>query len=410
MSDNPETPELEICSPPELEAKRTQRFKVRKYAHRVTTSQERRKTWVSGHPSIHQPEQINAATSEISISSESSSSYSGANDVDLQMDSTEYLHNCPVWTEQELRTSIDNLLGNQSDTVRRMRSMLEVSEESTWSTLPSVCYPAAVLYSALSNNVRMLKVLLQKGADPRSADADNRTALHYASSSRSATADCIQPLLQCGVEVNVWDHRRLATPLMCAAASGRIQAVNALLWAGADINAGLVDSKHPNGSTALLWAVRARSAPCLIQLIDAGATVNSPRAYCEAPIHVAAEQGDEHCLDILLRNNADVRVLLGSNRMSALHLAAADGSAGCIRLLLEARADCNCVNLKGQTPLHLAVLSQSVESVIVLLEAGARNDLADNDRRTPLHGAAIKSSRFIHFELLIHFQIQINPF
>ena len=181
-----------------------------------------------------------------------------------------------------------------------------------------------------------------------------------------------------------------------------MQAVAALLRAGANINAGLGDSKCPNGSTAILWAVRARSAPCLLQLLENGAAVNNPQAYSEAPIHVAAEQGDETCLQILLQYKADVRMLLGTERMSPLHLAAADGSSGCVHLLLEAHANPNCVNVKGQTPLHLAVHSQSVDSVNFLLDAGARHDIADNEYRTPLHVAVIKSSRFGFLISLTH--------
>jgi len=390
MSDDPAAEEYEIeeVFQPELQDRfkaQSYKWRQRKYAHRATSSQERRReSWISGHP----------LAPEYSISSESSSSCSSADDADLQVDSAEWLQNCPVWTEQELQDSINNLLGSQCETVQRMRLILQSPAESAWATLPPFCYAAGVLFAALTNNMSMIRFLLQKGADPRAADAQHRTALHYAASSIASTnADCILPLLQYGVDVDAWDKNRTATPLMCAAASGRVQAVLTLLRAGANINAGLADSKYPNGSTAILWAVRARSAPCLLQLLESGAAVNSPQAYNEEPIHVAAGQGDETCLKILLQYKADVRVLLGAERMSPLHLAAADGSSGCIRLLLEARANANSVNVKGQTPLHLAIQSQSIDSVTVLLEAGARHDIADNESRTPLHGAAIKSSR-----------------
>ncbi len=108
---------------------------------------------------------------------------------------------------------------------------------------------------------------------------------------------------------------------------------------------------------------------------------------------MASLQGDDDCLSLLLQHQADVRVLLGRDRMSALHLAAEEGNAGCIRLLLKAKADPNVVNARGQTPLHLASLSQSSESVSILLEAGARHDICDIDFKSPLHCAVIKSSR-----------------
>jgi hypothetical protein len=47
-----------------------------------------------------------------------------------------------------------------------------------------------------------------------------------------------------------------------------------------------------DGSSPLLWAIRARSIVCATRLIKAGAAVNSLQVYTESPIHVAAVQGD----------------------------------------------------------------------------------------------------------------------
>ena len=375
---------------------RSGRYKARKYAIRQAQSKDRRKPWTTTNGANSNTRfELPVEDQTFSISSESDTSRAELQGCTIPGEEPSWIYGCSVWSESSLKNSIDELLGNQEATLFRMRLVLGTSEQSgNWSKLPSYCYNAGVLYAAISSNVAMLRYFLQRGASPKTSDLEKRTVLHYAASSSAVTAaDCIMLLREYGAEVNVWDKMGLATPLICAAASGNADAVKILVHMGADANAGLADPKYPDSSTPLVWAVRARNAACATHLLDAGAAVNSPQAYSEAPIHVAAAQGDTECLELLLHRQADVRVLLGRDRMSALHLAAEEGSVESIRLLLQAKADCNAVNSRGQTPLHLATVSQSVESVAVLLEAGARHDICDNDQKSPLHSAVVKSSR-----------------
>lgn len=368
------------------------RNKVRKYANRQAF-QDRRKMGSVANSNLGF--ELGACDRAFSISSESNTSHTELQAC-IAKSSTSLggHHGCSIWSEHQLRNGIEEMLNTQQVIVRRTKMILESNEESNWAKISSDFYHVGVLHACLIGNSAMLLCFLRRGADVRVADSEGRTALHYAASSVGpAGAECIVLLTQQGANVNKWDKHGLATPLMCAAASGNAQAVEALLQVGADVNAGLADPRYPDGVTALLWAVRSRSYQCAATLIEAGAAVNSPQAYSEAPIHVAALQGDTECLRLLLEHHADVRVLLGRDRMSALHLAAEEGNIECIQLLLQFKADCNVVNARGQTPLHLAALSQSAESVAKLLEAGARHDISDNDQKTPLHCAVIKSSR-----------------
>ena len=374
------------------------KFKGRKNAHR-TAFQERRKPWIDARR-FALDEATSDPLSQISISSESNSSTTDAHDtldgLDNYEDSSRLNAGCSVWNDQQLNCGLEDKLVGNYDAIRKTKSVFQSNDEATWASLPSAHYDSATLFAAINGHIRMLRFLLKVGANPRTTDSDGRTALHYAAScsaSASAAAECIQLLVNHGAQVDCWDKHGLATPLICASAKGNCNSVNVLLRCGADVNAGLNDPKYSDASTALVWAVRSRSANCAQLLIDKGAAINNPKAYSEAAIHVAASQADEKCLQILLKNNADVRVLLGANRMSALHLAAEEGNAECIKILLAAKADCNATNLKGQTALHLASLSQSVESVAFLLDFGARLDIRDCDLKTALHSAVIKSSR-----------------
>lgn len=337
----------------------------------------------------------------ISISSESNTSQT-----DLQGHHQPYDTNnawnkgcCCIWMQQVLADSIEEMLAtNELSIVRRARTIMEAKcDEYVCHQMPRECRDIGVLFAAFNGNAPMLECFLNRGGDANAVDLLQRTALHYAASSVGTNAaDCITLLAEHGADVNAWDLNGEATPLICAAASGRLDLMDALLKANADVNAGLADPKHPDGSSALLWAVRARSYACASRLIAAGAMVNSTQVYTEMPIHVAAVQGDVECMKLLLQKQADVRVLLGTERMNPLHLAAAEGNVGCIRLLLQtSKAEIDSVDSKGRTPLHLAALAQSVECISELLRNGARHDICDESKRSPLHGAVVKSSRSV---------------
>lgn len=390
---------------------RSGRFKARKYANR-RTGQERRKPWATTNgvtPENHHFE-TTIDDQTFSISSESNTSRAELQ-FGVKHDSSSWYYGCAIWSESQLKSSIDELLGNHQATLLRMKTILGSTEQSgVWSRLPPYCYNAGILHAAFTSNLNMLRYFLKLGTSPNTTDTQNRTVLHYAASSTNPmAADCIILLREYGAEINVWDKSGTATPLICAAASGNTEAVKILLHAGADVNAGLADPKYPDSSTSLLWAVRACNVECATLLLEAGAAVNCPKAYSEAPIHVAASLGHKECLQLLLQWNADVRVLLGRDRMSALHLAAEAGNAESICLLVQAKADCNAINSRGQTPLHLATISQSVESVAALLEAGAKCNICDNEQKSPLHSAVVKSSRSTDIvRLLITSGVDIN--
>ena len=304
---------------------------------------------------------------------------------------------CCVWIQQILKDAIEQLLMAKGiATIREIKRVLEEgTSEITWSQIPPEGLDIGVLYASLQGHAGMLRCFLQLGGNSNSIDLGGRTALHYATSSPGSDAiGCINLLLEHGAVVNAWDANIHATPLFCAAASGRIELLDRLLKANADVNIGLNDAKHVDGSTALLWAVRARSVNCASRLIDAGALVNSTRVYSETPVHVASAQGDLECLRLLLKHQADIRVLCGTERRNPLHLAASEGHVGCVRMLLQTSKDeINARDARGRTPLHLAAQFQSVECVTELLKNGARHDIYDSAKRTALHCAVVKSSR-----------------
>ena len=386
---------------------RQQCAKARKFASR---SVRQNSIQATKDPSNSTVDYVPSIRRAFSISSESNTSQTELQGHHQSYYAKESWHGgCCIWIQQILTNAIEEMLADKDfATVRQAKAAMdEMADEFVWNQMPAECLDAGVLYASLKGHVSMLECFLQNGGQLAS-DCYQRTALHYSASSQGADAvDCIRILLKHGADVNSWDLDGQATPLICAAASGRIELVDVLLKANADVNAGIA---NPTGSSALLWAVRARSFVCATRLIEAGAAVNSTRVYSETPIHVAAVQGDVECLKLLLEKQADVRVLLGAERKNPLHLAASEGNAGCIRLLLgTSKMEINSVDAKGRTPLHLAAMTQSVESVSELLRCGARHDICDENKKSPLHSAIVKGSRSIDIvRLLIQSGANVN--
>ena len=137
------------------------------------------------------------------------------------------------------------------------------------------------------------------------------------------------------------------TPLHYAAMEGEVVRINALLEAGADVNA----RDEYLGFTPLHYA----------------------------PLHVDAVRA-------LLKAGADVNAR-DTMDGTPLHWAARYGNIGAVRALLEADADVNAQNSNGETPLHTALTNYSTYTNIIigaLLDAGANPKVRNMRHERPL--------------------------
>lgn len=226
----------------------------------------------------------------------------------------------------------------------------------------------------------------------------------------------VQSLLARGADPNARNGLEM-TPLILAAASGEVPVVEALLRAGAKLDA------PSHYGTALTFATGAGSTPVAKFLIARGANVNPSRADGTTVLMYAARNGDPAIISELLSRKADVnakdgdgatalmyaardgqvdagRVLLSSgaavdardgHRWTALTYAAVNGHADFVRLLLEKGANANAREAKGRTPLILAATYGDNPAVIrALLDAGADPGATDARHRTALTLAAAR--------------------
>jgi ankyrin repeat protein len=226
----------------------------------------------------------------------------------------------------------------------------------------------------------------------KSADGAGSTALMHAAS--SGTLAIMQALLAAGADVNA-SNGRSATALHWAAADAA--KVELLLRSGAAVNAKTVEDRTPLYAAATM----PNGAPAMRLLIEAGADVNAATIVGATPLFPAVNASAE-ATKLLLDNGADpnqvarsgvtpimftrdaevVALLVASGAdvrarskvgETALMDAAARGDLTAAKLLLERGADVNATDHRGYTPLILASAhdGEAPELVRLLLSCGA---------------------------------------
>ena len=231
----------------------------------------------------------------------------------------------------------------------------------------------------------MVRALLQAGADPNAMDDDGVTPLHRAAEigngcrfstsedgSRWCVPEAIAHLLAHGANPDPPTHPGMGTPLMVAIekeGSNGDRAVRALLEGGADPNnwgGKRLSPLHLAVDGADLFAAEA--------LLEAGADVNAK---------VPADGKGESPGTCWLCSDFGGRTEQG---VTPLHQAviAYSTSNSIVRLLIDRGADVHATTASGLTPLHVAALYFDDDTAEALLEAGADPNAEDVHGWTPL--------------------------
>lgn len=149
---------------------------------------------------------------------------------------------------------------------------------------------------------------------------------------------------------------------------------------------GMFDGQTPEIHTA----VQTNNTDRLLQLIQAGHSVNNEGVDLVRPLHEACFRGHVECVKILLDNDAEVNVR-NIDGATPLCDAASSGHVDIVRILLQRGAYVN-PPLLLTSPLHEATLRDKWETVEVLSAAGANLNSSDCHFGTPLHVAACQGS------------------
>jgi len=154
---------------------------------------------------------------------------------------------------------------------------------------------------ALGNTKELSSMLDSDPVLVSATDARGTTLLHTAA--WACQEEAARLLIQRGADVTCRTEHELLTPLHFAALSGCVAVAEALLEAGADVNA-----QDWLGQTALHFACEKDHSEMAKALVRAGANVNAIDREGLTPLHVACINGDIGLVQLLVDAGADINM------------------------------------------------------------------------------------------------------
>ncbi len=179
---------------------------------------------------------------------------------------------------------------------------------------------------------------------------------------RSNAADAIS-LIKRGVDVNTVD--KTGNSLLTQAIRRDIpELFDYLIQRRARLN-----TRNRNGETALSIAAYTGKLNYVQRLVEAGAEVNS---YGWPPLSYAAFNGHLEIVDYLLKHGAEINAKT-ENGSTALFFAARYGHMEVVKLLLKSNADPRIANENDETAVDWALKSSNTDIEDILRAAGGRS-------------------------------------
>lgn len=179
---------------------------------------------------------------------------------------------------------------------------------------------------------------------------------------RSNAADAIS-LIKRGVDVNTVD--KTGNSLLTQAIRRDIpELFDYLIQRRARLN-----TRNRNGETALSIAAYTGKLNYVQRLVEAGAEVNS---YGWPPLSYAAFNGHLEIVDYLLKHGAEINAKT-ENGSTALFFAARYGHMEVVKLLLKSSADPGVANENDETAVDWALKSSNTDIEDILRAAGGRS-------------------------------------
>jgi len=217
----------------------------------------------------------------------------------------------------------------------------------------------AITHAVLTDHSDVVRLLIAHGADLNMGEKGyGDTALHTAAHLNNV--EIVKILLESGADPNPYSkHKDWETPLHYAAEAGAVEAIQALVDSGID-----VDTRKDQGLSALLNTLKTGrpdfTTKVVTVLLDNGADPNLTDERGNSALHFAAAKGMTEVIPNLIENKANIDLQNGIGD-TPLHRAAKSNKVEAVSLLIQYGADLNKENNKGETALDVATRDDIVD-------------------------------------------------
>ena len=250
-------------------------------------------------------------------------------------------------------------------------------------------------YTVENERLKLVKFLVQQGADINEEDFEEKTALHHAVESGY-------------VNISTWlstlyDRDVLSNVFLAQVKKNNVLAAEQMLQRGANI-----EYSGTNGVNALIIATCRGCLPMLSMLVRKGANLQIRIRSRASILHFAARK-EKDVLQFFLQMNLDVYAVT-DQKNTALHYATEECRIDNVLLLLKHGSDVNAENETGETPLLIACRRYNDDMIRVLLEHGASPNICDVNGNLPLNTIVLRVDfkDFKIVDLLLQYGVLIN--
>jgi ankyrin repeat protein len=229
--------------------------------------------------------------------------------------------------------------------------------------------------------VEVVRMILERGADPTVQDKDGRTPFHLASS--KGTCGSVRMILERGADPTVQDKDG-RTPFHEASRRGHVEVVRMTSRAGHRS-----DSAGQGRPDTIPLGVALGTCGSVRMILEQGADPTVQDNDGRTPFHFASWMGTcgSDSDDSRAGRRSDSA---GQGRLDTIPRGVARGHVEVVQMILEQGADPTVEGQGRPDTIPLGVARGTCGSVRMILEGGADPTVQDKDGRTPFHEASLR--------------------